>query len=209
MQEENKTERSIPSTEEQIKAAARRVFTRKGYAATRTRDIAEESGHNLALLNYYFRSKEKLFNIIMMEHLHLFIKDVLGIVNDESTTLPQKLELLVAHYIDMLLANPGVPVFMLHIINTNPDELLNNVASALDTEQLVLVKQWRQFAAAGNVTLKPAHIIMNLLGLTIFPFIASPMIKRKLHVSDQEFIALMTERKQLVPVWMKAILASS
>jgi AcrR family transcriptional regulator len=50
-----------PTTEEQIKEAARRVFTRKGYAATRTRDIAEESGHNLALLNYYFRSKEKLF----------------------------------------------------------------------------------------------------------------------------------------------------
>ncbi len=59
------------STEEKIKEAARRVFTQKGYAATRTRDIAEESGLNLALINYYFRSKEKLFDIIMLEHLQI------------------------------------------------------------------------------------------------------------------------------------------
>jgi len=53
------------STEEKIKAAARKVFLRKGFSATRTRDIAEEAGINLALLNYYFRSKQKLFEEVM------------------------------------------------------------------------------------------------------------------------------------------------
>ncbi|HOA37485.1 MAG TPA: TetR family transcriptional regulator, partial [Flavihumibacter sp.] len=53
------------STEEKIKAAARTVLYKKGFAATRTRDIAEEAGMNLALINYYFRSKKKLFEIIM------------------------------------------------------------------------------------------------------------------------------------------------
>ena len=62
------------STEEKFKEAARVVFTRKGYAATKTRDIAEEAGLNLALLNYYFRSKEKLFEIIMLEKItQLFV----------------------------------------------------------------------------------------------------------------------------------------
>jgi AcrR family transcriptional regulator len=51
------------TTEAKIKNAARVVFHKKGFAATRTRDIAEEAGINLALLNYYFRSKEKLFEI--------------------------------------------------------------------------------------------------------------------------------------------------
>ena len=55
------------STEEKIKAAARKVFMEKGYGASRTRDIAEEAGINLALLNYYFRSKEKLFNEIIQK----------------------------------------------------------------------------------------------------------------------------------------------
>ena len=52
------------STEEKIKEAARKIFHKKGYAGTRTRDIAEEAGINLALLNYYYRSKEKLFELI-------------------------------------------------------------------------------------------------------------------------------------------------
>ncbi|MDN3670454.1 helix-turn-helix domain-containing protein [Echinicola jeungdonensis] len=55
------------STEGKIKTAARKVFQQKGFAAARTRDIAEEPGINLALLNYYFRSKGKLFDLIMME----------------------------------------------------------------------------------------------------------------------------------------------
>ena len=58
------TEKEI-STEEKILEAASKVFTEKGFAGTRTRDIAEHAGINLALLNYYFRSKEKLFEQVM------------------------------------------------------------------------------------------------------------------------------------------------
>lgn len=58
------------TTEEKIKIAARKLFTRKGFAAVKTRDIAEEAGINLALLNYYFRSKEKLFKLIMEESFY-------------------------------------------------------------------------------------------------------------------------------------------
>ena len=53
------------STEEKIIDAARKLFTQKGFSATRTRDIAEEADINLALLNYYFRSKQNLFQIII------------------------------------------------------------------------------------------------------------------------------------------------
>lgn len=78
------------TTEERIKAAARKVFHQKGYAGTRTRDIAEEAGINHAMLNYYFRSKEKLFGIVMMETMTYFFKGVSAILNDESTSLEEK-----------------------------------------------------------------------------------------------------------------------
>src|ERR1700709_201436 len=94
------------STEEKIKEAARKVFTQKGYAATRTRDIAEESGYNLALINYYFRSKEKLFDIIIGEQLKLFIHGIIGIANDRTTAFQEKIDILINHYIDMLIKNP-------------------------------------------------------------------------------------------------------
>jgi AcrR family transcriptional regulator len=78
------------STEEKIKKAAQIVFHKKGFAAARTRDIAEEAGINLALLNYYFRSKEKLFNIVMIETFRSFFESVSRIINNPDTTFEKK-----------------------------------------------------------------------------------------------------------------------
>ncbi len=71
------------STEDKIKQAARKLFTKNGFAAVKTRDIAAEAGINLALLNYYFRSKKKLFEIIIGK---LYIPSIAGI----SVKLPFK-----------------------------------------------------------------------------------------------------------------------
>ena len=89
------------STEEKIKEAAKKVFLKKGYAATRTRDIAEEAGINLALLNYYFRSKEKLFDLIMLEKLEKFFGTIAPVLNNVNTTLEQKITLFSNNYTDL------------------------------------------------------------------------------------------------------------
>src|SRR6187455_3388798 len=101
------------STEEKIKSAARLVFTRKGYAATRTRDIAEEAGINLALLNYYFRSKEKLFEIVMVEKMSKFFGVVAQVLEDKSMTVEEKTGTVVDNYIGLLSENPDLPIFIL------------------------------------------------------------------------------------------------
>src|SRR6201987_5095264 len=114
MKTAGKTRRSKNiSTEEKIKQAARKIFMQKGYAATRTRDIAEEAGINLALLNYYFRSKEKLFDIIMLESLQSFRQSMVNVLNDKKTSLENKVETLVNNYLDLLLAQPEIPLFVL------------------------------------------------------------------------------------------------
>src|ERR1700677_3379868 len=96
------------STEERIKEAARKLFTQKGFAATKTRDIAAEAGINLALLNYYFRSKEKLFEIIMLENMEQFIRGVALTLLDEKATVHEKIEMLISSYIDMLTKEPDL-----------------------------------------------------------------------------------------------------
>ena len=101
------------STEERIKAAAYKLFTQKGYAGTRTRDIAEESGINLALLNYYFRSKEKLFDLIMADNMKQFMFGIFAITNDETTGYEEKFTRIVNAYIDMLTMHPDMPIFIL------------------------------------------------------------------------------------------------
>ena len=111
------------STEDKIKAAARRLFTKEGYEAVKTRDIAKEAGINLALLNYYFRSKEKLFEIIMLDNLQQFFQDVTAIVNDETTGVEKKIELLVDFYITNLSKTPHIPLFVLNQAQNNPTKL--------------------------------------------------------------------------------------
>src|SRR3546814_9893066 len=101
------------STEEKIKEAARKVFTRKGYAAARTRDIAEEAGINLALLNYYFRSKEKLFHQVMIERMQELFGVLIPVMNDPSTALETKLRLITENYIATIGRNPDLPLFVL------------------------------------------------------------------------------------------------
>jgi AcrR family transcriptional regulator len=199
------------TTEEKIKEAARRVFTSKGYAATRTRDIAEESGYNLALINYYFRSKEKLFDIIMLEHMQLFIHSVMGIVNDPVTSLQEKIELLISHYIDMLIKNPDIPLFVLSEINANPAKLAAKLGFGhMERGNIYLVKQWKELTAAKKIpNNNPLHILMNVLSMTIFPFVASPLIKNRTGISQEEFNKLMLERKKLIPVWINAMITTS
>ncbi|GAA4459793.1 hypothetical protein GCM10023093_01430 [Nemorincola caseinilytica] len=198
---ENKAVEKNASTEEKIKDAAKRVFTQKGYAATRTRDIAEESGYNLSLINYYFRSKEKLFDIIMMEQLQMFIHSVTDLLDDHNTTLQEKITQIVAHYIDMLKKNPGVPFFVMNEVNTAPEKLVARIK--LQRNDLYIVKQWMEFVKSRPQTaLNPAHIFLNLLGMTVFPFVAAPMISLRLGLDQQQFDALMDERKKLIPMWV-------
>src|ERR1700733_9916653 len=111
------------STEEKLKEAARVVFTRKGYAATTVRDIAAEANINLALVNYYFRSKEKLFELIMAETIQKLFEKIKPIINDESTTVTEKIENIVDHYLDMLIENPDLPLFIVNEIMSGSNKL--------------------------------------------------------------------------------------
>src|ERR1039457_3129947 len=105
MNTEDKPELDV-STEQKIKSAAKKLFTQKGYYAVKTREIAAEAGINLSLLNYYFRSKEKLFELVMADNFITFVEGASGIINNETTTFDKKVELLAAHYIDILIKNP-------------------------------------------------------------------------------------------------------
>ncbi len=201
------TEETQQSTEEKIKEAARKVFTRKGFAATRTRDIAEESGYNLALINYYFRSKEKLFEIVMFENIQHFVKGVLDIVTNETTELESKIEHLVQHYIEMLIANPGLPMFVLNTVQSDPEQFFKNTGINSENRPLHMVKQIRQMAEDGKMPpINPVHIYVNMMSLILFPFLGAPMIKHKGSMSDEQFNALMRERIILIPRWIKAML---
>jgi AcrR family transcriptional regulator len=197
-----KTEIPDRSTEEIIKEAARNVFTRKGFAATRTRDIAEEAGINLALLNYYFRSKKKLFDLIMMEKMQKFFGFIGPIIYHEGSSLDLKIEGIVSHYIDLLQANPDMPFFILGESRNNPEIVKNAMPRKDFMKNSFFIKQLKEKKPDQD----PYQFLLSLLGMTIFPFLMKPVFQKLTDIEDAKFRQMMTERKKLVAVWCKAIL---
>ena len=196
------------SAEEKIKAAAKKIFTQKGFAATRTRDIAEEAGINLALLNYYFRSKQKLFDIIMLENFKKFIHGIVIDVVHENATIEQKLEKVVSAYIDFLMLNPDLPFFILNELRNNPTAIATTISEEINQVRNNFFKQLQQGNKKSKLLpMEPFHFVANLIGLTVFPFVGKPMLQRVTNANDAKFKALMQERKKLIPIWMKAIMS--
>ena len=192
------------STEEKIKEAARKVFTQKGFAATRTRDIAETAGINLALLNYYFRSKQKLFEEVMLEKVEQLFGLIAPVIVDQTSTLESKIEKVVTLYIDMISEHPDLPIFVLSEIRNHPDHFANtfNIGEMLQHSSLIQQLKERR------PDIHPFHFLMNTLGMMLFPFIARPVFETSGAANSTLFNNMMQQRKILIPQWTKAILNS-
>lgn len=192
------------STEEKIKEAARTVFTQKGYSGTRTRDIAEEAGINLALLNYYFRSKEKLFELVMAEKVAKLFGVIAPIVNNDQTSLDEKVTLIVDAYSTMLNQNPGLPLFVLSEIRNNPEHFGNRIQAGKLLTTSFFVKQLSE----KKPEIHPLHFIINVLSMCIFPFIAKPVFESAGVMSSDQLNTFTEERRTLIVKWFKAMMDS-
>lgn len=184
------------NTEQKIKEAARKVFLQKGFAAARTRDIAEEAGINLALLNYYFRSKEKLFNQIMEESLQMLFSTIFPMLSNPDISLRDKIPFFVDQYTTVLISNPELPTFILTEIRNNPDHLMNIMGGGKAMNLSVLQSQIEEGIAKGEVIhISPWNFLLNIVSLVVLPFMARPMVKRLGGMTDAQFEALVSERK--------------
>jgi AcrR family transcriptional regulator len=190
------------STEEKIKVAARKVFLRKGFSASRTRDIAGEAGINLALLNYYFTSKQKLFDEVMKGEIKTLLKTIIPVLQDPSTTLDEKIKLVVTNYLKVLTKNNDLPIFVLNELRKNNISFISDLPAGKTVLQTSFMLQLKQRKSHVD----PLHFLVSLLGLIIFPFVAKPILKHSRIMSEKKFQSLIRERERFIPLWMEAIL---
>ena len=196
MVKENKT---IPS-EDKILAAARKVFMTKGMAGARMQDIANEAGINKAMLHYYFRDKDKLFETIFLEEAQKFFPKI-NMIFQSDNSLEEKIRQFVNEYINEMQENPYLPWFVLNEINLDPDRFMYKIwgKDNLPNPSKFLAQIEREVKKGTIKRISPMHLLMNLLSMTIFPFVARPMIQRKLGLDDMQFRAAMEQRKKEVP----------
>lgn len=195
------------TTEEKIKEVARKIFMEKGYGLTRTRDIAEAAGINTALLNYYFRSKEKLFNIIIAESIKELFSALLDIIENDKTDLSYKIDSVVNRYADVFLASPNLPLFVLSELQTQPELFFKQVGIQgnilLDS---YFFRQLEEQLQKINLKIEPIHIFVNMIALTILPVIARPIMNHVHSMDCDGFSNFIEVRRKLVPIWIKDML---
>jgi AcrR family transcriptional regulator len=180
------------TTEEKIITAARTIFTQKGFNATRTRDIADEAGINLALLNYYFRSKKNLFRIIIEEKFDELFGMIEPILSDVNVSLEEKIEALAANYTNLLLVNEDLPFFVLSELKSN-EYILEKVKKIQKCENQLKER---------GFTISTLNFIMNIVSLILFPFISKPLFVSTGLVKEEDFTNFVMNRKQHIPTWV-------
>ncbi|MGC4102757.1 TetR/AcrR family transcriptional regulator [Ferruginibacter sp.] len=188
------------TTEQKILAAARKVFTSKGMAGARMQDIADEAGINKAMLHYYFKDKDKLFEVIFMEEANKFFPKV-NIIFESDAPLFEKIALFVNEYIDEMLENPYLPWFILNEVNRDAEQFFGKLWNMSHRPKpMKLLAQIEKEIQKGTIKkINPIHLLLNLLSMTIFPFIAKPMITKNLQLNDKQFDAVIEQRRKEIP----------
>ncbi len=194
-------EQQDKSTEEKIKEAAEKVFMEKGFSATRTRDIAQEAGINLALLNYYFRSKENLYNIIMMEKLKIFFDVIIDVLNNEQLDLVSKADVLVNKYTDLLINEPNLPWFLLNEIQQNPDFF----SEKLKIKEQIKNSKTTEYMFHEENKKDVIQMLLSFLGITLFPFVVRQAFIAIYDLTNEEYNEILDERREIIIDALKKI----
>lgn len=186
-------------TEKLILEAAMKVFTQRGYDGARTEDIAKEAGINRALLHYYFRDKQTMFNMIFETRFREFFGGIFKIFNTDKP-LFEKMKLIIEHEISMFIAHPDLARFIIGEVANRPERLIEqgqklgiNPRTFLENFE----KQVKQEVMSGRIkSIEGRQLLMNIMSLCIYPFVAQPIIRTMMQLDRTSFNNMMEARKK-------------
>lgn len=189
------------TTEEKILEAAKTVFHRKGFEGARMQEIADEAGINKALLHYYFRTKENLFDAVFTAAFREIFTKLFTTV-DANIPLEDKLKNLINEYIGFLQKNAYIPGFILAELNQNPDKIIEVFKSAPVSPMMLFDRIKKSVGDEKPENMDVRELFINILALCIFPIVARPMLQHILEFSDKEYDRFIEKRKKSLPLFI-------
>lgn len=197
-------------TERRILEAAVKEFSLKGFDGARTSVIVSEAGVTHAMLHYYFRSKEKLFQHIFQEKM----KDIMSMMVTEIVyahgDIRERLRKGIERHFDFLKANSTLPVFLVTTLNSRPelyDSLISGLLESFETRIAPIQHEFDKAAERGEI--KPVDVVRlfgDIAALNVFPFIATSLFMAVTGYGAsqrEEFLAL--RKQETVDTIMKRI----
>jgi AcrR family transcriptional regulator len=185
--------------EQKILAISERLFLEKGFSMTSTTEIAKEAGCNQALVHYYFRTKDKLFDEVFQKKIAVFIGSFTRI-SEENISFEKKLRLKIESHFDMLLANQQLPFLFLNEIITNPSRIAG-IREKFGTLSAQVFSQFGEELSAeirkGTIRpVQPIDLILSVFSLNIGTFLIKPVIKELLGMNEAAFCDFAQKRKE-------------
>ena len=176
------------STEGKILEAAKEVFMKYGLYGARMQDIANTAGINKALLHYYFRNKEKLFDKIFENALGRFFEHM-DVFSNDALPVKERLYLYIDGIIEFYAEYPQMSMFIIKEIGNHPELLKEKIQIAKKHKTIRLIQVLEE--AVKNKEIKKfdtAMFLVNLQSLCTYPFLASSMFRYSLksHGKDWE-----------------------
>jgi len=191
----------IQNTEDKILESARRVFHQKGFHGARMQEIADTAGINKALLHYYFRNKETLFEKVFNETFARIASKMNEIFLSEMT-LMSKIEIFVNFYINFISQHSYVVHFIINALHEKPERLRDIITKQNVTPELFLEQIRKQLKEEMGLDIDPLHVYVNILGLVIFPVVARPLIQSLFAIPDERMTLFFEQRKKIVPIFI-------
>jgi len=195
----NKEGKGDVTMEQQILDAAEELFLNKGFALASTTEISRKAGCNQALVHYYFRTKDNLFETIFEKKMRVVISSFQEWVK-KDISFDEKLTRLIESHFDMLQANPKIPFFLINELTVNPDRIssikervigeFRDVVSQLDKELQAEIKKGK----IRPVELTDLLLSMGFLNATLFLF--APVFTHLAELSEDELNRLIQHRKK-------------
>ena len=170
----------LHNREDAILRAAEREFLAKGFEGARTTSIAEAAGVTHAMLHYYFRTKEQLFERILDEKLQLMSQTVLSAFGEPGLPLAERLRNGIGRHFDFVAENPDLPRFIVNEVLARPDRyecMQRSVRRIANVLMLDIQRELDASAARGETEPMDVRMLMlDIISLNAFPFIAYPVI---------------------------------
>lgn len=197
-------------TEARILEAAIEIFQQKGFAATRMQDIADRASINKAMLHYYFRSKQKLFDRVFQYAIQQFFPGIVAIISGNGSA-EAKIRQLVEFYLDMLQKNPRLPGFIIHEIQQNEEHFLETVVRKNPFQPARIITRFVEELQAelnlqGVSELDARQLFVSLIAMIVFPFVARPMVMGLFELDSEAFEKMMSARKTFIPLLFARLL---
>lgn len=184
------------NTEEIIFKSAIAVFHKKGMAGARMQEIADEAGINKAMLHYYFRSKQLLFEAVFKNAFMQLAPQIQQVLNSEDS-LFEKIENFADKYISFIMENRFLPTFIIQELNNNPDFAKNFFSQAEFPKPTHFLLQIEVEIRNGTILpINPKQLLIDMFSLAVFPFVGSPLLQEISNSTNEEYDNLLLERKK-------------